>query len=317
METRPLVTSSSEQLSAPEAPCPHGMRAATAPSRRRACVRACSFSNHGEAWRALLAVIRVEKGGHARPPSETVASERPGVRRAEVRVGPTPLRAVVERVREVVLRGRAADGEERAHRAAARRARHVKGPLREAAEGDPGVDLRARRQPGLEEDGAPDAEAIGVERCVAAIHLDAIDHVKGHGGEVRGPGEVVVQANAGEIHRSLGAGRAAYRGRGEDPARAGSRHLDAGYARQHLRRRRARTAKLFSGNRGGQRSLVAAPVRRRRRVHRHRRVVAARGLGARRGRREQRAEERPRAVARARSRRHGHAGCTIDTASRS
>ncbi len=267
--------------------------------------------DHGEAWRALLAVIRVENGRHARPHSQAISRERPGVRSAEVGIPPAARRAVVEGVREVVVGRLAAHGEERGGVRARRRPGDPGRALGEASEGRARRKLGPLGKAGLEEHRAADAQPIGVDRGVASVHLDAIDHEERHGRQVRRAGEVVVQADTGEVHRGFGARGTADGRRGEVRRRPGSRYLDAGNAREHVGCARTGRAQLFSGHHRG----------------RCRDVAPGSGPGLATGHRWQEPEACPQVPeagdayephrGRGRASRHGQSGCTMATASRS
>ena len=162
------------------------------------------------------------------------------------RAGGREQRAVV--VDEGVVVGRVLRAHPREHRRVAPAERGVPpGALRAVApEHLPGGGLRAGRPARLEEDRAADAQAIGLERRVAAIDLDAIDEPRGNAGEVGGAGHVVVQGDAREIDGDLRRGRASDGSGRRSPETPRLRDLHAHLPAQDLGHAKPRRRELLA-----------------------------------------------------------------------
>jgi hypothetical protein len=176
---------------------------------------------------ALLAHDAVQEHVHARAPAEVDVGEPPPLGRRLVGVlanrgrghaGLEELSAVVQE-RVAVGRPVAADAHEGADRplvhalicpALARSPRAA--PVADAAAAAP-------RHARLEEDRSARAEAVGLDGSVAAVHLDTIDEPQRHEREVGRAADVVVETDAGEVHRGVGR-RGAANGRGGGRAEA-------------------------------------------------------------------------------------------------
>ena len=85
--------------------------------------------------------------------------------------------------------------------------------------------LLCARSPGLEEDRAARAEAVRLDRRVAAVHLDVVDEPERDERQVGGAADVVVQPHSRQVDGRVGGRRAADGGgrRGAEAAGLGDR----------------------------------------------------------------------------------------------
>jgi hypothetical protein len=144
--------------------------------------------------------------------------------------------AVLERARGLVdAHGDRAGGVAVACRRAGRGA-----ALAEAAEPDAASDARAARDERREHDRAAEAAPVELDRRVPAEDLDPAQEERRDGGQVGGPGELVVEQDRADVHRRRLAPRAAQRDRRQLRRAAGAHDARAGDAGQQVRAARAR-----------------------------------------------------------------------------